>query len=139
VALLAVLLALALLGAMVAAGFYAALLEQQMGRHTLEATKAAEAAEAGLAQVAGTWEAYPGLTALAINATLALPSVPFATGQVFEVSVRRLTDAVYLVQAEGTATDAAGNSLARRAVAQLVRVNGPAVSLVKERSWVAVY
>jgi hypothetical protein len=138
-ALLSVLLALVLLGALVAAGFYAALLEQRMGRHTLEATKAAEAAEAGLAQVAGNWEAYPGLTALAVNATLALPSVTFATGQVFEVSVRRLTDAVYLVQAAGTATDAAGNSLARRAIARLVRVDGAAVAVVRERSWVAVY
>jgi len=138
-ALLSVLLALVLLGALVAAGFYAALLEQRLGRHTLEATQAVEAAEAGLAQVAGSWETYPGLPALAVNATLTLPSVTFATGQVFEVSVRRLTDVLYLVQAIGNATDAAGNSLARRAIARLVRVEGAAVVPLKERSWVAVY
>jgi hypothetical protein len=138
-ALLSVLLTLVLLGALVAAGFYAALLEQRLGRHTLEATQAAEAAEAGLAQVTGNWETYPGLPALAVNATFTLPSVTLATGQVFEVSVRRLTDALYLVQAAGTAIDAAGNSLARRAIARLVRVEGAAVVPLQERSWVAVY
>jgi Tfp pilus assembly protein PilX len=124
-ALFSVLLALVLLGALVAAGFYAALLEQRLGRHSLEATKAAEAAEAGLAQVAGNWESYPELSALAVTAALGLPSVTLATGQV--------------VQAEGTATDAAGNSLARRVIARLVRVDGAAVVPLKERSWVAVY
>ena len=138
-ALVAVILALIVVGALVAAAFHTALLEQRTGRYTLDVTQAAEAAEAGVAQLVASWEAYPALGALAVNSTFTLPTAAYATGAAFELSVRRLTDALYLIQSTGIRTDADNHVLARRVVAQLVRVDGATVAALIQRSRVAVY
>ena len=138
-ALVAVILALIVVGALVAAAFHTALLEQRIGRHTLDATQAAEAAEAGVAEVVESWEANPALAALAVNATLALPRASYARGAAFEATVQRLTDALYLIQSTGIRTDADGNVLARRVVGNLVRVDGSTVAPLVQRGWVGLY
>ena len=138
-ALVAVILALSVVGALVATAFHTALLEQRSARYALDATEAAEAAEAGVAAMVARWEAYPALPPLAVNAWLTLPSETYAGGAAFEISVLRLTDALYLIQSSGIRTDADNNILARRIVAKLVRVDGATVAALMQRSWAAVY
>ena len=138
-ALVAVVLALVILGALVAAGSYAALLEQRAGGYTLYATQAAEAAEAGVADVLGSWEAHPELGALAINASLSLAPAALGDGVSFEPTALRLADRLYLVRADGIVTDAGGNLLARRAAGVVARIADSVAVPLDQRSWVTIY
>jgi hypothetical protein len=138
-ALVAVVLALVILGALVAAGSYAAQLEQRAGRHTLYATQAAEAAEAGLAELLASWEAHPELGALAVNGSLTLARIQLGNGVSFETTVLRVQDRLYLLRADGSVTDASGNVLARHAVGVVSRVAGSFAMPLGQRSWAALY
>ena len=138
-ALVAVVLALVILGALVAAGFYAAQLEQRAGGYTLYATQAAEAAEAGVVDVLGSWEAHPELGVLAVNASLALPPADLGDGVSFEPTVLRLADRLYLVRADGTVTDRSGTVLARRAAGTVARLADSIAVPLDQRAWVAPY
>jgi hypothetical protein len=138
-ALIAVVLALVILGALVAAASYAAQLEQRAGGYTLYAGQAAEAAEAGVVDVLGGWEAHPELGALAVNASLTLATGELGSGVSFQSTVLRLTDRLYLVRADGTVTDAAGNVLARRAAGTVARLADSFAVPLAQRSWVAPY
>ncbi len=137
-ALAAVLLALLVLGVVVATAFHAAHLEQRVGRNSLDAAKALEAAEAGVALVLGEWESVPQVPALAVGEGVQLPTAPLA-GQVgYRATVLRLTESLYLVRSQGIRTDADGNVLAQRAVATVARA-GAAVAPLTQRSWAQVY
>ncbi len=138
-ALVAVVLALVVLGALVAAGSYAALVEQRAGAYTLYATQAAEAAEAGVTDVLGSWEAHPELGALAVNAGVSLAPAALSEGVSFEATALRLTDRLYLVRADGIVSDASGNVLARRAAGTLARLADSVAVPLEQRGWVTIY
>jgi hypothetical protein len=115
--------ALALIAALLAGVFFAALQELRIGRNALGAERAFEAAEAGVATTIGIWDPArynslgPGRTA-GLGGLLPLNSGSF-TG-----AVTRLDETLFLVRATGT--DAAGSG--RRSVAQVVQLVPPAVA-----------
>lgn len=138
-ALAVVLFALIIVGALVAAAFQVAHLEQRAGRSSLDAAQALEAAEAGVALVLGEWEAFPQLGALAVQESVALPTTALGTRAAFQPTVLRLTDGMYLISSRGARTDAAGTVLAQRVVGTLARAEGGAVVQLLQRSWIQLY
>jgi hypothetical protein len=134
-----VLLALIVVGALVAMAFQAGHLEQRNGRSSLYAAQALEAAEAGVAVVLGDWDAFPQLAALAINQTTTLPNTAVGKRATFQATVLRLTDGLYLIRSRGTRTDAAGMVLAERLIGTLARAEGGVVVPLLQRSWVQLY
>jgi Tfp pilus assembly protein PilX len=139
IALLVAIFALAVVGALVAAAFQIGLLEQRIGRNSVYAAEAAEAAEAGAALVLADWEAYPDIGALAVAESVTLARTRLGDHVDFQPTLVRLTDGLYLVRSQGTRTDAAGNVLAQRSVATLARTTAEGVVPLDQRSWVQVY
>jgi hypothetical protein len=138
-ALAVVLLALIVVGALVAMAFQAGHVEQRSGRNTLYAAQALEAAEAGVAVVLGDWEAFPQLGGLEIDQTAALPTTAMGDRATFQATVLRLTDGLYLIRGQGTRTDAAGSVLAQRLIGTLARAEGGVVVPLMQRSWLQLY
>jgi hypothetical protein len=138
-ALAVVLLALTVIGALVAMAFHVGHLEHRIGRSSLNSAQALEAAEAGVAVVLGDWETFPQLGALAINETTALPAIALGDHAAFQATVLRLTDGLYLIRSQGTRSDAAGGLLAQRLVGMLARAEGGVVVPLMQRSWVQLY
>jgi hypothetical protein len=134
------LLALVVIGAIVAGGFAVALLEQRIGRNTLYAVQAAGAVEAGAAAVVGGWEGF-GLAFLAPGDSTVLPTVPLPGRTAYSPTVVRLTEKLFHVRVVGISSDAGGGELARREMGLLVRsadsvVPGlPPVRPLADRSW----
>jgi hypothetical protein len=135
------LLALVVIGAIVAGGFATALLEQRVGRNTLYAVQAAGAAEAGAVAVVGEWDGL-GLGLLAPGDSAVLPAIPLPGRASYSPTVIRLNEELFLVRVAGVRTDAAGEALARREVGLLVRVadsavpGAPPVWPLRNRAWV---
>ena len=135
------LLALVVIGAIVAAGFATALLEQRVGRNTLYAVQAAGAAEAGAVTVVGEWEGL-GLGLLAPGDSAVLSTVPLPGRATYSPTVIRLNGELFLVRVAGARSDAGGGALARREVGLLVRVadsvvpGAPLVWPLRNRAWV---
>ncbi|MBA3318499.1 MAG: hypothetical protein H0T50_10470 [Gemmatimonadales bacterium] len=138
------LLALVVIGALVAGGFAAALLEQRMGRNLLYAVQAAGAAEAGAADVVGRWEAE-GLGLLAPGERRVLATAPYPGRASYTPTVARLNTELYLLRVAGARTDADGVALARRDVGLLLRVadsvkpEAPPVRPLANRSWIGAF
>jgi hypothetical protein len=145
VALAVAIFALVIIGALVAANFFAGQLEQQSGRNSLFARQAAEGAETGLREALATLPAST-LVALPVGGIpLDLGSSTISPRVRVERQVARLTGTVFLLRVRGTRQDAAGAALAARALAMLVRlvpntVGGPAsVVPLSQRGWVQLY
>lgn len=150
-ALLAAMFALAVIGALVAGGFFAGRLEQQSGQNVFYAAQAREAAEAGL--VRGLAEAEAGaLQELPATGTvLDLGVAPVGDGVTVRTSVVRLTSRLFLLQAQGTRHNAVGGALATRTLGLLVEVpaavappapetgDSGSVTRVGERGWLQVH
>lgn len=137
---------LIVVGALVAASFFAARLEQQSGRNTLFAAQAREAAEAGLSQALATLDA-PTLEAIAFgDPPLSLDPVNLNNGVDAGGDVRRLTGALFLVRVQGWRRSAGGVVLATRSLGALVQL-APAAGAVSgglelrlvERGWFSLY
>ena len=137
------LLALAVVAALVAIGFGAALLEQRIGRNTLYAAQAAGAAEAGAAAVVGEWDAH-GLGLLAPGGTAVLPAVVLPGGTAYTPTVIRVNGELFLVRVTALRRDGGGGVLARREVRLLLRAadsavpGAPSVRPLLNRAWVPV-
>jgi hypothetical protein len=118
--------ALVVIGALVAGVFFSGRMEQQTGRNTFMAAEAAEAAEAGLSDAIGGQTAASLLalkTDIDSSADLGPLTVGYAGNHVSATrSVRWLTDNLFMVQATGTKSDAAGGQLASRTLGQLIRL-----------------
>lgn len=138
------LLALIVMGALVAGGFSAALLEQRLGRNTLYALQAQSAAEAGVAAVMNGWEGY-GLELLAPGDSATLPASSLPGLAAYSPTVSRLNAALFLVRVTGVRGDAAGGELARREVGLLVRTAdsaaaaSPPVEALTHRAWTGAF
>ena len=112
--------ALVVVGALVAGAFFAGHLEQRTGRNTVYAAQATDAAEAGLANVVGSWDAL-GLGNVAINDSSVLATTSLGGRHYYQGTVVRVADGMYMIRSLGIRRDAAGNPLAQRLVATLAR------------------
>jgi hypothetical protein len=145
VALAVALFALVVIAGIVAGNFLAGLLEQQSGRNTLFVAQAAEAAEAGarealLVPPAGTLVTLPiGGGPLDLGTASPIPGVQVVR------SISRLTDTLFLVQAQGARHDADGNVLVRRAVGLLAALTIDSLTglqvlrPIPQRAWLQLY
>jgi hypothetical protein len=148
VALVAAIFALAIIGALVASGFFAGQLEQQSGRSALFAAQAREAAEAGLIEAAAAVPAE-ALSGLAVGGLpLDLGTTVIGEGVTARSQVERLTNRLFLIRADGQRQGADGTELATRSLGLLVHVippviaepaNSVAVTRLPERGWVHLY
>ena len=129
-------------GALVGGSFFLGRLEQDSGRNTLFAAQAREAAEAGIS------EALAGLEAATLESTvIGAPPLPLGTlvlrpGVSATSDVRRLTETVFLVRAEGRRQAAGGSVLAARALGALVELapaGGNREPRVVGRGWFSAY
>jgi hypothetical protein len=128
--------ALVVVGALVAGAFLAGHLEQRTGRSSLYAEQAADAAEAGAAELLASWDA-PTLNVLAPGSVAAFPATPLAGRASYRSTVTRLNEQLFLVQSHGTRVDASGGTLARRTVGLVARLaslgEGPEAALTTGR------
>lgn len=124
IALAVAVFALVVIGALVAGIFFAGRVEQQSGQNTVYATQAGEAAEAGLTRAVADLTPA-GLLAMGIDpaASPALTTTVLGGNVSYATGVRRLTPELWLVEALGTRSNAAGGQLAVRSLGQLIRLN----------------
>jgi hypothetical protein len=134
------LLALVVIGAVVAAAFTLALLEQRTGQNTLFAVQAAGAAEAGAAAVVGEWAAH-GLGALLPGDSAVLPVVQLPAGTVYQATAHRRNAELFELRIAGIRIDADGGTLARHELGLILRrvdsagPGEPPVRLLANRAW----
>jgi hypothetical protein len=144
-ALAVALFALVIIGALVAGNFSAGWLEQQSGQNTWFSLQAAEAAEAGLAEVLAS--VAPGtVAALPLGGTpVDLGPMSFGVGYRVERQVSRLTTTLFLVRVLGARQDRSGGNLAVRVIGAVVRlVTDPLdgtqfLAPLGQRSWAQLY
>ena len=136
---------LVIVGALVAANFYAGLVEQQSGQNSLFARQAAEGAEAGLQEALSAVPPSTLVTLPVGGTPLDLGASAVGPGVRVERQITRLTSRLFLLRARGTRHDAAGSALAVRALGSLVRLTpdpaggSPSVVPFSQRGWVQLY
>ncbi|MGE5091369.1 MAG: hypothetical protein ACM3OH_04285 [Bacillota bacterium] len=129
IALAVAVLALVVIGALVAGSFYAGRVEQRSGQNTLYAAQAFEAADAGASAALSTWSPT-ALNSRPIGADTVLPTVTsLGGGNAYTPTITRLSSNTFMVRAEGVHQDAAGNTLSRRVVGMLVRIVRPNINI----------
>jgi uncharacterized protein (UPF0333 family) len=129
IALAVAVLALVVIGALVAGSFYAGRVEQRSGQNTLYAAQAFEAADAGASAAISNWSPT-AFNNRAIGADTVLPTVTtLGGGNVYTPTITRLNANTFMVQAAGVHRDAAGNTLSRRVVGRLVRIIRPDIDI----------
>ena len=141
-ALLLVVVALALLGALALGAFASARLEERSATNLRFATEAFEAAEAGLTRAADRWDT----TALGAAVWLPRPEPAVVDhGARSSATVTRLNSTLYLIVGTGERLDGEGNVLARRVLGLVGKslplgAGGAAgFAPLAERSWIEVY
>jgi hypothetical protein len=137
--------ALVIMGALVAATFFAGRVEQQSGQNSLFTRQAAEGAETGLRE-AVTITPVSTLIALPVGgAPLDLGTSTISSRVRVDRQVSRLTGALFFIRVLGTRQDAAGAPLAARALGALVRLvpdtlgGSPHLAPLTQRGWVQLY
>jgi hypothetical protein len=123
-ALALVLFALVVIGGLVAAVFPLATLEQRAGGNARYHVEADQAAEAGPIAVLTGWAGYRFDT-LPVNGTASIGPVALGGRPLvrWTATVVRLNEQLVLVRSVGARLDAAGSELARRGVAQVLRLD----------------
>jgi Tfp pilus assembly protein PilX len=123
-ALAVALFALVVIGALVAGAFFTGMLEQRIGRNTLYATEAAQAAEAGTAAILADWDTY-NLNNLDVNEQTPLTTKSWGQASLhssYTWTATRLNKELFLVQSLGKRSSAGGTVLSQRTVATLARL-----------------
>jgi hypothetical protein len=130
IALAVAIFALVVIGALVAGTFFAGRLEQQSGQNGVYAAQAAEGAEAALSDAFESMDATT-LSAMPVGTSLALTSMSLGAGTYVSSSssVRRLTSSLFMVEALGWRTDAAGTQMARRKLGTVLRLASANISV----------
>jgi Tfp pilus assembly protein PilX len=100
IALVAAIVALVVIGAIVAGTFFVSTLEQKTAENSVDAAQAYQAAEAGLVKNVATWNTANNTLAVDGNTTIAQDSV--ATGTYFNVTISRLNSNLFFVRSVGT-------------------------------------
>jgi hypothetical protein len=114
--------ALVVIGALVAGAFFAGYQEQRTARSSMYASAAADAAEAGTAEVMADWDQF-NLNSIAVGSSLTLPTTTLAGKTAYTATVNRLNNDLFLIRSLGTRTDFGGNVLAQRSVGLLARLS----------------
>ena len=117
IALAVAVLALVVIGALVAGSFYAGRVEQRGG--TLYAAQAFEAAEAGLTTTIDNWPAALNTRAVAVDNVF--PVASFGGGNEVTVTVTRLSATTSMIRSEGVHRDAGGGLMSRGVVSTLAK------------------
>lgn len=128
VALMVALLAIVLIGALVAGALFSSTLEARIGRTAVNEPRAMTMAEWGLNQRAGELR----LNALPLAAdgdTAAFPRISGPNGDFADARLTRLTDATYLLTATGTAGAGTAAETSRR-TALLLRIIRPQINFL---------
>lgn len=128
IALAVAVLALVVIGALVAGTFFAGRLEQRGGQNTVYSAQAFQAAEAGASYTIENWEAT---TFGAGNVGVEVPVGTVSLGGIasFTATSTKLNDALYLIRSRGQAVTPGGTILAQRLVGQLVRTKSPEIEI----------
>jgi len=121
-ALPAALLAIAIIGAIVAGGYMTAVQDFRMGRNTLAQQRALAVAELGLDTVYSTWnKSWNGVP----TGTTSVRTYTFSDGSVDSVRITKLNRLSFLIVSEARAGGQGTQTAARRRAAMLVRLNVP--------------
>lgn len=119
IALAVAVLALVVIGALVAGSFYAGRVEQRGGQNALYAAQAFEAAEAGLTTTIDNWPAALNTRAVAVDSVF--PVASFGGGNEVTVTVTRLSATTSMIRSEGVHRDAGGGLMSRGVVSTLAK------------------
>lgn len=115
--------ALVVVGALVAGAFFAGNLEQATGRNSVYAAEAADAAEAGAANVLSDWDQF-NLNNIATGDSVLVPLTQSLGARVSVTpKVIRLNQDLFLVRTFAKRTTAGGSTLAQRTVATVARLS----------------
>lgn len=120
IALAVAMLALVVIGALVAGTFFAGRLEQRGGQNSVYAAQAFEAADAGTIATMAAWNV--ALNTGAIGTVTALGTTSLGGGVSYNTSATKVSNSVFLIRSEGQRTTPAGTILARRLIGTLVRL-----------------
>ena len=123
IALAVAVLALVVIGALVAGSFYAGRVEQRGGQNALYAAQAFEAAEAGLTTTIDNWPAALNTRAVAVDSVF--PVASFGGGNEVTVTVTRLSATTSMIRSEGVHRDAGGGLMSRGVVSTLAKYVTP--------------
>lgn len=122
IALVIAVLALVIIGALVAGTFFAGRLEQRGGTNSVHAAQAFEAAEAGLGTTLANWDPA-ALNGRPIGVDTVLPAGTLGGGNMFTATVTRLNPTMFYLRSEGQRRGIGGDTLARRMVGLLARLD----------------
>lgn len=100
IALVVAIVALVVIGAIVAGTFFISSMEQKTAENTVATALAQQAAEAGLQKTMANWQ--PAYNTLATNAATALARDSVYGGTYFDVTVSRMSPNFFLVRSVGT-------------------------------------
>lgn len=100
IALVVAIVALVVIGAIVAGTFFISTLEQKTAENSVEAAQAYQAAEAGIVQNVANWDTGNNTLAVDGNTTIAQDSV--APGTYFNVTISRLNSSLFFLRSVGT-------------------------------------
>lgn len=122
------LFALVIIGALIAAVFTVARLEQRQGNNAIGTLQSFEAAETGLANLVANWNttSYNGI---AVDSTLTFTPVTVSGGTRYAASLRKLNATTFLARSEGQLRDPNGRIRNRREVLQIYRLLGPQIPI----------
>ena len=118
IALVAAIVALVVIGALVAGTFFISSLEQKTAENSMDAAEAYQAAEAGIVKNVANWDTGNNLLATDAGTTIAQDSV--AKGTYFNVTISRLNSSLFLLKSVGTRN---GTSQSLAMVLRTVTVN----------------
>jgi Tfp pilus assembly protein PilX len=100
IALVAAIVALVVIGALVAGTFFVSSLEQKTAENSVDAAEAYQAAEAGIVKNVANWDTGNNTLATDAGTTIAQDSV--ANGTYFNVTISRLNSSLFLLKSVGT-------------------------------------
>jgi Tfp pilus assembly protein PilX len=118
IALVAAIVALVVIGAIVAGTFFVSSLEQKTAENSVDAAQAYQAAEAGIVKNVANW--YTGNNALAVDGSSTIAQDSVATGTYFNVTISRLNSSLFFVRSVGTRN---GTTQSLASVLRTVTVN----------------
>ena len=118
IALVAAIVALVVIGALVAGTFFISSLEQKTAENSMDAAEAYQAAEAGIVKNVANWDTGNNTLATDAGTTIAQDSV--AKGTYFNVTISRLNSSLFLLKSVGTRN---GTSQSLAMVLRTVTVN----------------
>jgi Tfp pilus assembly protein PilX len=104
IALVVAIVALVVIGAIVAGTFFISSLEQKTAENSVDAAEAYQAAEAGIVKNVGNWDT--GNNSLAVDGGTTIAQDSVAPGTYFNVTISRLNSSLFFLRSVGTRNSA---------------------------------